>query len=160
MLEVGGFDESFKIYGNEDLELSLRLSQVGVRFVFSPQAAAWQHFEKNFAAVAKDNIAKGRTAVLLATKHRDVVGDLRLSTYRQGSRQWRLLRAGLLRLSQLTGAVPRGVIQVITWLEKRRPRRLPLIYRLALDYFFWVGANAALREQHRSLDELRLWSKL
>ncbi len=78
------------------------------------------------AAVAKDNIAKGRTAVLLATKHRDVVSDLRLSTYRQGSRKW----------------------------------RLPLIYRLALDYFFWVGANAALREQQCPLDELRLWSKL
>ncbi len=160
MLEVGGFDEAFKMYGNEDLELSLRLSQAGVRFVFSPHAAAWQHFEKNFATVAKDNIAKGHTAVLLATKHHEVFGDLRLSTYRQGSRKWRLLRAGLLQLSQLTSAVPRGVIYVITWLEKRRPKRLPLIYRLALDYFFWVGANSALREQHRSLDELRSWSKV
>ena len=160
MFEAGGFDEAFKIYGNEDLELSLRLSQAGVRFVFSPEAVAWQHFEKNFAAVAKDNVAKGRTAVLLAAKHRGVFYDLRLSTYRQGSRKWLWLRAGLLWLSRLTSAVPRGVIRVMTWLEKRRPKRLSLYYMLALDYFFWVGANLALRAQQCSLDELGSPSKL
>ena len=155
MCEVGGFDEAFKIYGNEDLELSLRLSQAGVQFVFSPEAATWQHFEKNFAAVAKDNIAKGRTAVLLAIKHAETFSDSRLSTYRQGSRKWRAVRDGLLWLSRWLNAVPRGVMRGVTWLEKRRPQRLMLYYMLALEYFFWVGAQAALREQHRSLDELR-----
>jgi len=38
LLEAGLFDEAFKVYGNEDLELSLRLSRAGVRLVYSPDA--------------------------------------------------------------------------------------------------------------------------
>jgi len=33
LLEVGAFDESFRIYGNEDLEFSVRLSTAGVHLV-------------------------------------------------------------------------------------------------------------------------------
>src|SRR5215831_4701220 len=57
ILEVGGFDESFRIYGNEDLELSVRLSKAGVQLVFSSQAQALQHYTKDFAALARDNVA-------------------------------------------------------------------------------------------------------
>ena len=152
MLEVGGFDEAFKIYGNEDLELSLRLSQAGVRFVFSPEAVAWQHFEKSFAAVARDNIAKGRTAILLVTKHAEAYPSMRLNTYRQVSRKWYLLRALLLGLSRYAPFVPQQVTRSMSWLEQRRPAHLHLYYALALDYFFWLGAKSAQAEGSQRLN--------
>jgi GT2 family glycosyltransferase len=40
MREVGGFDESFGVYGNEDVELSLRLRKTGVELAYDPEALA------------------------------------------------------------------------------------------------------------------------
>ncbi len=150
LLEVGLFDEAFKTYGNEDVELCLRLAQSGVRIVYSPSALAYQHYEKNFTQLAQDNIAKGRTAVLLARKHPQAFPELRLSTYTQTSRKWRALRAGLLGLSRLWTRTPDVAIRAMCWLEQRQPARMDLYYSLALDYFFWLGARAALREDHRT----------
>lgn len=145
LLEVGAFDESFSIYGNEDLELSVRLSKAGVQLVFSPEALAHQHYTKDFAALARDNIAKGRTAVLLASKHPETYHDLKLSMYAQGSRNWRLFRAGLLQLSRAWAGIPEWAIWFMTWLERRRPARFNYCCFLALDYFYWLGARSALR---------------
>lgn len=146
LLDVGIFDEAFKVYGNEDGELALRLLGAVVRLVYSPEAVAQQHYTKDFAALARDNVAKGRTAVLLARKYPDTFRDLKLSTYRQGSRKWRLLRAGLLGLGSLSAGTPDAVIRFMEWLERRRPAQLHLYYGLALDYFYWLGARSALRE--------------
>jgi cellulose synthase/poly-beta-1,6-N-acetylglucosamine synthase-like glycosyltransferase len=150
LLRVDAFDESFEAYGNEDLELSVRLSEARVQFKYCPEALARQYYTKDFAALARDNIAKGHTAVLLARKHPQTFHDLKLSTYRQGSPLWRLLRAGLLGLGKLWTGAPGGMILFMTWLERRRPARLHLYYRLALDYFYWVGAKSAMRDDCRA----------
>jgi GT2 family glycosyltransferase len=149
LLEVGLFDEAFKIYGNEDLELAYRLRQAGVTLAYAAEALAYQHYTKDFAALARDTISKGQTAVLLASKHPETIAELQLSAYANGSRRWRWLRASLLGLSRQWVAVPEGVAAGIGWLERRRVKGLQLYYRLALDYFYWVGAEAALRENKR-----------
>ena len=148
-LRVGAFDESFKIYGNEDLELFVRLSKAGVQLKYCHEALARQNYTKDFAALARDNIAKGRTAVLLATKHPNTFHDLKLSTYKEGSPLWRLLRAGLLELGKLTSG-ENGMILLTTWLERRPLSRLDSFYRLALDYFYWLGAKVELRDIHET----------
>jgi GT2 family glycosyltransferase len=150
LLKVDAFDEAFETYGNEDLELSVRLSEAGVQLKYCPEALAHQYYTKDFAALARDNIAKGYTAVLLATKHPHTLNDLKLSTYQQGSRLWRLVRAGLLGLSKLWAGTPNAVILFMTWLERHQPAGLHLSYRLVLDYFYWVGAKSALRSQCRA----------
>lgn len=143
--QVGLFDEDFKVYGNEDGELALRLLQGGVRLLYEAAALAHQHYEKDFAALARDNIAKGQTAVLCARKYPGTFGSFKLSTYRHGSHRWRLLRGLLLGLSDRIDATPGRVVRFITWLERRRPARLADYYTLALDYFYWLGARPALR---------------
>ncbi|HMN29276.1 MAG TPA: glycosyltransferase family 2 protein [Caldilineaceae bacterium] len=147
---VGSFDPAFTIYGNEDLELYARLRQAGVEVVYSPEALAYQHYTKDFAALAYDNIAKGRTAVLLAHKHPATLAELKLSTYTQSSPQWRLLRTALLAVSRVCPQTPKWVIWFVRQLEQRRPSRFDLYYSLALDYCYWLGAQSELRRQRQS----------
>jgi GT2 family glycosyltransferase len=147
--EVGGFDETFKLYGHEDYELALRLVKAGVELGYGPQAVAYQYYDKDFAALARDCLARGHTAVLFARKHPDVASSPKLAAYRTGSRAWRLVRSLMLWLSRWLPRFPDWLIGSMTWLERRQPRRLHAYYRLALDYFFWVGASSALREPQR-----------
>lgn len=149
LLRVNAFDEAFKVYGNEDLDLSVRLRMAGVQLRFCSEASARQYYTKDFASLARDNIAKGSTAVLLATKHPQTFQDLKLAAYQQGSGLWRLLRSVLLGLSRLWAGMPNSVVVFVTWLEKHEPAQLYLIYRLALDYFYWLGAKSALRDNAR-----------
>lgn len=149
LMDVGLFDEDFRIYGNEDLELSLRLVKSGVRLLYDPAALARQHYSKDFAALARDTISKGRTAVLLASKHPDALPNLQLSAYQQASWRWRAVRAGLLALSQWSPSTPDKVITLTERLERHRVRRIHLTYRFVLDYLYWLGVRMAL-SQNRS----------
>jgi GT2 family glycosyltransferase len=147
LVEIGGFDEDFKVYGHEDYELAWRLLGAGVQLIYSPEALSYQGYSKDFAALARDCIARGRTAVLFAGKHPEVFNDLKLCTYRQTSGKWRMLRAALLGFSRVFAGAPEWLISFVTWFEQRRYARLDFYYDLALDYFYWLGVTAALAEQ-------------
>lgn len=147
LLEVGLFDESFKVYGNEDGELAIRLLEAGVSLVYSSAAAARQHYQKDFPELAQDKMAQGRTSVLCALRHPETVPSLRIGTYRRGSPAWRLSRAALLAGSRVLGFVPKGVLHYVQWLERRGSRSLQARYDLALDYFYWLGVRSELQEQ-------------
>jgi len=142
---VGGFDETFRAYGHEDYELALRLQSAGVELVFGPHALAWQHYEKTFAAFARDGVARGRTAVLFADKHPEVVESIKLSEYGQGPLKWRVLRGLLLRLSLVTDRVPGWIIAAVGAAERRGATRLDRWYRYAIDFFYWYGVREARR---------------
>jgi GT2 family glycosyltransferase len=151
MLEVGGYDDSFRIYGNEDTELSLRLLRAGVSLRYDPAAVAHQHYEKDFAGLAGDNLAKGRTAVLAMAKHPEEFGDFTVDAFREQSGKWArsprwmAARAGLLRATRWLPFVPRLLIGVVHALERVEPRQLPTYYGFVIDYFFWLGVESALR---------------
>ncbi len=149
LLEVGVFDEDFRVYGNEDGELALRLMAAGVELTYSSAALARQHYEKTFAMLARDWIAQGRTAVLCGRKHPDWVS--RLMNYENGSSKWRALRAGLLRASRVFPKLPNAVVFVVQNTERILDKRGRALwggridfYGLALDYFFWLGARPEL----------------
>jgi glycosyltransferase involved in cell wall biosynthesis len=145
-LEVGRFDEAFRTYGHEDYELALRLLNAGVEISFSPAAVARQHYEKDFAAVAKDNIAKGQNDVRFVAKHPEALGHLRLAGG-DGGRWWRLLRAVLLGLGGPLTGTPDRIVRLVGRLEARGARRLDRYYDLAIDYFYWVGVRSGRRER-------------
>ncbi len=139
--EVGSFDERYTIYGNEDLDLFVRLRQAGVQVVYSPQAVANQHYEKGFPTVAHDEISKGRTAVLFAHQHPEAYSEAKIGTYSQGSRASRLARLGLLGLSAVWQGAPESIIWGVEWLERSHFKRMSWVYRFTLDYFFWLGVR-------------------
>jgi GT2 family glycosyltransferase len=142
LMEVGLFDEHFKVYGNEDLELAWRLRHAGIKLIYSQEALAAQHNEKDFATLARDNIAKGKTS-MRANLHPEAINETKLNTYYQESFRWRSLRTALLFLGRIWKALPQFMIRFMLWLEKRRPDQLALYYRLSLDYFYWLGVRTA-----------------
>ena len=159
LLEVGAFDEAFKVYGNEDLELSYRLTRAGVQLVYCAEALAYQAYTKTFTGLAQDTMSKGRTAVMLASKHPKTAAELQLSRYREVSKLWGSMRAVLLKLTQHWPPMAKVAVAVTLWLEPIVAGR-PLRYRLALDYCYWVGVEAALRDNQRAGQGLQKLSDL
>jgi GT2 family glycosyltransferase len=160
LLEVGGFDESFGVYGNEDVELSLRLRAAGVTLAYDPEACARQEYDKDLRGLQRDTVEKGRTTILLARSHPGVFGALRLAAPDDGSRPWLALRAVLLAATRRLPAVAPAVFAAAALLERLGLWRRPLFYRAALDYAFWAGVDATLRESKDQGELKRLAGEL
>lgn len=141
LVAVGLFDESFREYGNEDLELAVRLRAAGVDMVFAPEALAEQLYEKSFSELARDTMAKGRTSLEFARKHPEVRADLQLAQFDLGSWQWRLVRNALLDVTAWVSATSTGLVRLTVGVERLGLRRLDPWYALLLDYFYWLGVR-------------------
>ncbi len=144
--EVGGFSDSFTIYGNEDVDLSLRLRSAGIEIAYDPEAAATQEYGKGLAELAADTTQKGHTTVILARAHPAAFDELRLASPWDGSRPWLAARAALLAFTRRLPAVRRGALRLADGLERIGLWRQPLFYRAVLDYAFWAGVDAELSE--------------
>jgi glycosyltransferase involved in cell wall biosynthesis len=152
--EVGGFDESFAAYGNEDVELALRLRDAGVTPHYDATAVARQEYDKPLPALARDTLAKGGTTVQLARSHPLVFAALRLSQPYDASRPWIAARAVLLALTRREKRLAGAVFAVAGALERLGLWRRPLFYRALLDYAFWSGADRALAPGAEETGEL------
>jgi GT2 family glycosyltransferase len=158
--EVGGFDESFGIYGNEDVELSLRLRKAGVELGYDPEAKAIQEYDKDLGGLQRDTLAKGRTTVLLARSHPEFFDQLRLADPDDASRPWLAARALLLWLTRRLPGTATVVFALFSLLERAGLWRFPLFYRPVLDYAFWAGVDASLRESEDGGDLTNLSREL
>lgn len=73
IVEAGGFDAAFGLYGWEDLELGVRLKRLGLSMIRAPQAIGY-HWHPRFSfdqwpsLVAKEQ-ERGRTALVFVRKH-------------------------------------------------------------------------------------------
>lgn len=144
LVELGAFEESFRVYGNEDLELFFRLRRAGVPVVFEPSAVARQHFEKSFAQLARHTVAKGETAVLLLGLHPETYPELQLAGHRLGSRPWLCARRALVRAARLVDPVG-PVALLAAAVERFRPDQCERLYGVVTNYLYWVGVDRALR---------------
>jgi len=66
---IGGFDETFTGYGWEDIELAMRLREIGVRFLWEPRAVTWHHHVENLTSALRKQTESGRGAVYFWRKH-------------------------------------------------------------------------------------------
>jgi glycosyltransferase involved in cell wall biosynthesis len=144
-LRLDGFDERFTQYGNEDVELSLRLAAAGVPIVYDPSAVATQRYDKDFAALAADETAKGRTAVQLGRLHPEVRSQLKLGSWREQPFVRRLFVGALLAATRLVPAVRSAVVRIMTTLGDRRRGLALRLYPPVLDYLYWCGVREAER---------------
>lgn len=146
LAEVGGFDAAFSVYGNEDVELWLRLRNAGVALRYDPHALAHQEYGKDLRGLARDTFEKGRTTVALARAHPAAFGELRLAAPDDASRPWLATRAVLLWVARRLPGSTGAVIAAGAALERFGLWRLPLFYRALLDYVFWAGVDTELRQ--------------
>jgi GT2 family glycosyltransferase len=156
--EIGGFDEDFRVYGNEDLELFLRLCAAGVEISFDPAPRALQRNDKDFRALARDNREKGRTAVLLASKHPEAFRELKLSSLKDARVPVRVARDAALAASRMMPVLPDALLAAVTRLERIAPGQAQRLYAPALGYFYWLGVHEAIarnRERGSGLRSLR-----
>jgi glycosyltransferase involved in cell wall biosynthesis/Ser/Thr protein kinase RdoA (MazF antagonist) len=150
---VGLFDESFTVYGNEDGELGIRLLEAGVRLLYDPAALARQRFTKTFADLARDNEAKGRTAVMLSRKHPLAISQLKLSA--RPTRRLRLGRATLFSLTRVSSRLPEALVAGFGMLERVSPSLAEYLCPAILDYFYWRGARAEAHDADYSAEHVR-----
>ena len=143
LVGAGCYDEAYTMYGNEDLELSLRLRAAGVRLVYDGDALAYQHYEKDLRGLVRDTVEKGKTAVLFARSHPDAFDQLQLARYDETWPAWRAVRSVLLGADRRWSGVAAAVLLGARLVE-RTPAARPLFYVLLVDYFYWVGVQAEL----------------
>jgi glycosyltransferase involved in cell wall biosynthesis len=102
--EVGGFDQDFRVYGGEDLEMGLRLEKNGARFEVLREAIGIHHHLRPLSQVIETVTTYGRTGLPLVLSHhpefsRDVyLNDLypKRSFYTSKSLIRRILTAGII----------------------------------------------------------------
>ncbi|MFL5617307.1 MAG: glycosyltransferase family 2 protein [Gemmatimonadaceae bacterium] len=145
-VRIAGFDERFTQYGNEDVELSLRLASAGVPIVYEPSAVAMQRYDKDFAALAADTLAKGRTAVQLERLHPEARAQLKLGAWREQPFLRRLFVGVLLAATRAVPAVRGAVARGMSVLGEHRRALALRLYPPVLDYFYWCGVREAQRD--------------
>ena len=139
--EIGGFDEAFAVYGNEDGELALRLAAAGVPIEFAAAAIARQHQDKTLEVAFADAVAKGRTAVLLARKHPRAAAELRFGRHASGRR--RVVRQAVALADRVIPGLPVIVRAVTRVLERFDPPGLDRWYGGVLEYAYFRGVRLA-----------------
>jgi len=70
--EIGKYDESFKQYGGEDLELGYRLSKSGVKFVYNPHAVGYHNHVKSFPQFCADMEKAGESLIQVYRKYPEI----------------------------------------------------------------------------------------
>jgi GT2 family glycosyltransferase len=155
LLAAGLFDEGFRAYGNEDLELAYRLLKSGMQLAFCSAAVARQHYEKSLRGLANDELAKGRTAVQFAATHPDALPGIKITALRRQPVRRRAMRRALLWASRAFHQTPKAVLGVVALSERLAPNRLQPTHGFALDYFYELGVERATQERHDLLPSAR-----
>jgi glycosyltransferase involved in cell wall biosynthesis len=145
--KAGLFDTRFQLYGWEDLELGVRLKQLGLKLIKCPDAVGYHwHPPFSLAQIPKlvdQEIQRGRMGVLFYEKH--PTWDVRLMI------QMTWLHRILWGLLSLGGTLnERTLAPLLQWLIDRGKPQLALeLARVFLNWYNVQGVYAAYAEMQR-----------
>ncbi|NJO40567.1 MAG: glycosyltransferase [Cyanobacteria bacterium RU_5_0] len=144
--QAGLFDTQFQLYGWEDLELGVRLRQLGLQLIKCPEAVGY-HWHPPFTIdqiprLIEKEIQRGRMGVVFYQKH--PTWNVRMMI--QMTWLHRVLWGGL----TLGGTVnERSMAPLLQWLIDRGNPQLALeIARIFLNWYNVKGVYAAYAEMH------------
>lgn len=147
--QAGLFDTRFQLYGWEDLELGVRLKELGLKLVKCPAAVGY-HWHPPFTLeqipkLIDQEIQRGRMGVLFYEKH--PTWEVRLMI------QMTWLHRVLWGLLSLGGTLnERTLAPLLQWLINRKKPQLALeIARIFLNWYNVQGVYAAYRESQSSV---------
>lgn len=142
--QAGLFDTVFQLYGWEDLELGVRLKQLGLKLVKCPAAVGY-HWHPPFSLeqipkLIDQEIQRGRMGVLFYQKH--PTWEVRLMI------QMTWLHRLLWGLLSLGGTLnERTMAPLLQWLiDRGRPQLALEIARIFLNWYNVQGVYAAYRQ--------------
>lgn len=142
--KAGLFDTGFQLYGWEDLELGVRLKQLGLKLIKCPEAVGY-HWHPPFSLAQIPNlidkeIQRGRMGVLFYQKHPTF--EVRLMI------QMTLLHRILWGILSLGGTLnERTLAPILQWLINQGKPQLALeIARIFLNWYNVKGVYSAYRD--------------
>ncbi len=144
LLEAGLFDTRFQLYGWEDLELGVRLKQLGLKLIKCPEAVGY-HWHPPFSLdqiprMIDREIQRGRMGVLFYRKHPTWEVRMMIQMTWLHRLLWGILSLGG-RLNERTMA------PFLQWLIDRGKSQLALeIARIFLNWYNVQGVYAANRD--------------
>ncbi len=147
--KAGLFDTSFQLYGWEDLELGVRLKQLGLKLIKCPAAVGY-HWHPAFALhqipnLIEKEIQRGRMGVLFYQKH--PTWEVRMMI------QMTWLHRLLWGVLSLGGNLnERTMASFLQWLINQGKSQLALeIARIFLNWYNVQGVYAAYQEMQQKL---------
>ncbi|MFZ4556447.1 MAG: glycosyltransferase family 2 protein [Pseudanabaena sp.] len=148
LLEAGKFDPSFRQYGWEDLELGVRLKNLGLKLIKCPEAVGY-HWHPAFTIdqlprLVDVEMQRGRMGVVFYKKH--PTWEVRMMI----QMTWfHVILWGILSLGGLLNE--RSLRPLLSWLCDRGKPQLALeIARIFLNWYNVKGVYAAYRDDTNS----------
>jgi GT2 family glycosyltransferase len=146
---AGKYDERFRQYGSEDLELGYRLARAGVRFVYNPRAVGYHDHTKDFPQFCRDMEVAGASLIrvyrlypeIRAPKKIDIVED-RLGALPRDKKLFKIVMELTFRLPWIL-VVPRLVLRHAGRFYAARHVLFPL-YRWVAHHHYALGMRRGL----------------
>jgi GT2 family glycosyltransferase len=146
---IGRYDESFRQYGSEDLELGYRLARAGVRFVYNPRAVGYHDHTKDFPTFCADMETAGESLIRVYRKYPDIKAPKKIDIVEDRLRDLPRGKLPVKIIMEATFGFP-WILVLPRWLLRRaepchglRHLLFPL-YRWVAHYHYAVGMRRAL----------------
>jgi GT2 family glycosyltransferase len=148
---IGEYDESFRQYGSEDLELGYRLARAGVRFVYNPRAIGYHDHTKDFPQFCRDMETAGESLIRVYRKYPDIKAPKKIDIVEDRLRDLpgrkKLVKVVMESTFRHPGALglPRRILRHAGGFYALRHLLFPL-YRWVAHYHYAVGMRRALAD--------------
>jgi glycosyltransferase involved in cell wall biosynthesis len=153
LMDVGGFNENFNVYGMEDIELGYRLEKAGCRMVFAPDARAVHYRFPGFQDFVERSEQAGYSLGHLIRLHPELK-----NRFVESSRVARRLKC-IHSLYRWAASAMSPLLSLLTNWEKRRgtgslTRLMDVHYSWSIRYHFFLGYHRYSKEEKRQRHEL------
>jgi glycosyltransferase involved in cell wall biosynthesis len=153
LLNVGGFNEDFQIYGMEDIELGYRLEKAGSRMVFAPDAKAVHYRFPGYQDFIERSEQAGYSLGQLIRLHPELK-----KRFVESSRIARRLKS-LHSLYRWATMATTPIFRMLTNWEKTRgtgplTRVMDIHYNWSIRYYFFLGYHRYTKDQRQIRHEL------
>jgi GT2 family glycosyltransferase len=146
---IGKYDESFRQYGSEDLELGYRLAENGVRFVYNPRAVGYHDHTKDFPRFCADMETAGESLIRVYRKYPDIKAPKKIDIVEDRLRKLPGRKKPVKIVMEATFGFP-WILVPPRWLLRHAEPFYALrhvlfpLYRWVAHYHYAVGMRRAL----------------
>lgn len=146
LLEVGGFDEAFRQYGSEDVDLGQRLVEAGATFAYAPDAAVIHCYRGTPYEWRQRAWLRGRSEVALTTKHPSLAQHVAFGTLYDPVAKRRLSAQFAIQFPRLAMMLSAATFWVMPLARRLGDPSLSLqLANLSWLLAFWSGVRSKFR---------------